>query len=40
MGTLQARKQPFTRSNSLVDNALKEHADWLALEDTPVPIVS
>lgn len=37
--TLQDRKQPFARSNTLVEKAMEKHADWLALQDIPTAIV-
>ena len=37
--SLQSIKQPYTRSNELVDKAMEKHADWLALQDFPTPIV-
>jgi hypothetical protein len=35
----QAEKSPVSRSNRLVDAAMRNHADWLALQDIPQPIV-
>ncbi|KAF7431199.1 hypothetical protein PC9H_006920 [Pleurotus ostreatus] len=36
----QAEKLPITKSGTLVDNAMKEYKDWLALQDIPVPIIA
>ncbi|KAF4569403.1 hypothetical protein EYR36_009193 [Pleurotus pulmonarius] len=36
----QAEKLPITKSGTLVDSAMKEYKDWLALQDIPVPIVT
>lgn len=35
----QKQKYPLSRSNSLVDKAMKSAGDWLALQDIPQPIV-
>jgi hypothetical protein len=35
----QAKKLPVSKSNKLVDQALLDHADWLALQDIPQPII-
>ncbi|KAF5382168.1 hypothetical protein D9615_004464 [Tricholomella constricta] len=34
----QAEKSPISRSDRLINEALTKHADWLALQDIPVPI--
>jgi hypothetical protein len=34
----QAKKLHISRSNDLVNQALKKHADWLKLQDIPQPI--
>jgi hypothetical protein len=35
----QAGKSPVTRSNLLVENALRRAADWLELQDIPQPLI-
>ena len=35
----QAQKFAITRSNQIYDRALAKHADWLALQDIPEPII-
>jgi inhibitor of Bruton tyrosine kinase len=35
----QTGKSPISRSNVLVNKAMANHADWLALQDIPQPIV-
>lgn len=34
----QTEKYPITRSSHLINEALIKHADWLALQDIPMPI--
>lgn len=34
----QAKKLPLTRSNRLAEEALVKHAQWLEMQDFPVPI--
>ena len=36
----QAEKSPRSRTTTVVDAAMEKHAQWLALEDIPGPIVS
>ncbi|KAF9497896.1 hypothetical protein BDN71DRAFT_1444358 [Pleurotus eryngii] len=36
----QAEKLPITKSGTLVDNAMREYKDWLALQDIPAPIIA
>jgi inhibitor of Bruton tyrosine kinase len=35
----QARKSPYARSTQMLDQAMALHADWLALQDIPQPIL-
>lgn len=35
----QARKSPYARSTQMIDHAMALHADWLALQDIPQPII-
>jgi hypothetical protein len=35
----QALKSPISRTSKLVNKAMENHADWLAMQDIPQPIV-
>lgn len=37
-GQKQLEKSPISRSSVVVNMALEKHADWLALQDFPVPL--